>query len=233
MLCPRCGSEIQADDVNLANLVAKCRQCNEVFNFAGQVDEPAGKQPAAKHTERVPQPPGVWIEDDGDRRRIVRRWFTWVIVFLVFFCIAWDGFLVFWYSMVLEGDAPWIMAVFPIIHLAVGVGLTYFTLAGLFNRTVVEVANGRLLVRHGPVPWPGNRDLDPLEVRQIYCTDAVNTGRYGQIYHRYVVNALLADQRTVPLLTGLDDRITALFYKQQLEGWLRLKPEHVPGAVEA
>jgi hypothetical protein len=37
MLCPRCGSEIPPDDMNLANLVAQCRQCNEVFSFADQV----------------------------------------------------------------------------------------------------------------------------------------------------------------------------------------------------
>jgi hypothetical protein len=236
MLCPRCGSAIPADDMNLANLVAKCRRCHEAFSFADQVSATGKPAPAAAPPQRVPRPPGLWVEEDGDHRCLVRRWFAPGLLFLVFFCIAWDGFLVFWYSMALTADAPWmwIAVLFPIAHVAVGVGLTYGTVAGLFNSTVVEVHNGRLLVCHGPLPWPGNRDLDALEVRQLYCTEAQQwTRQSGTTSWPYALNAVLADGRTVPLLSDVQDKMMALFYKQQLEDWLCLKPGHVPGAVEA
>ena len=237
MLCPRCGNEIPADDVNLDNLVAKCPGCNEVFSFADQLPARPAKAPAV--AKRVPRPAGITVVDDSERRQVVRRWFTWAILFLIFFCVFWDGFLVVWYAIVfgLAGGGPGrgmslIMALFPILHVAVGVGLTYFTLASLVNTTVAEVADGRLRVRHGPLPWPGNRDLDAAEVRQLYCAETTSQGRSGATYYRYTLNAVLADDRTVPLLANLDNKTTALFYEQQLEDWLGVKPEHVPGEVE-
>lgn len=236
MLCPRCGAEIQADDVNLDNLVAKCRQCNEVFGFAAQVE----KRPAQVETvqpQRVPRPPGIAVEED--ERRLVRRWFSWGILFLVFFCVFWDGFLVVWYTAVLVGirsGGPMVlvMALFPILHVAVGAALTYYTLAALVNRTVVQVTGDRLRVRHGPVPWPGNKDLDATEITQLYCTEATawSQGRSGTTSCPYNLNAVLADGRSVPVLTYISDKPTALFYEQQLQDWLRIKPEHVPGAVD-
>src|SRR5438309_11460010 len=98
MLCPRCRSLIDACDVNLDHLVAKCRHCHEVFSFADQL--PASDRSVKL---RVPQPERLRVEDDGERRRIVQRWFGPMFIFLGFFCVAWDGFLFFWYSMALDG----------------------------------------------------------------------------------------------------------------------------------
>jgi hypothetical protein len=47
---------------------------------------------------------GVW--------RASWRWFTPSVIFLVFFCIAWDSFLIFWYSMAFNSKhVPWIAVV--------------------------------------------------------------------------------------------------------------------------
>ena len=102
MLCPRCGSQILAEDANLDTLVARCRQCQEVFNFADQV----GARPAAKPAPPVPRPEGVAVGDLGDRRQLSWPWFRWPVLALVFFCLAWDSFLVFWYSMAFGVGAP-------------------------------------------------------------------------------------------------------------------------------
>jgi hypothetical protein len=237
MLCPRCGSEIPASDVNLDNLVARCARCNEVFRFAGQV---AARPAAAK---RAPRPPGLTVVDDGDRRQIVRPWFTGGILRPLVFIAVWDGFVVAWYTMAFAmasrgGDdarGAVCMVLITLPHLVVGVGLTYMALCSLVkNTTVAEVAGGRLQVRHGPMPWPGNHDLDAAEVRQLYCTEkAADQGRSREPCSHYTVNAVLADHRTVPLLDDLKDKATALFYEQQLEEWLGIKPEHVPGEVDS
>jgi hypothetical protein len=235
MLCPRCGSEIPASDVNLDNLVARCARCNEVFSFA----RPVPARPAA--AKRAPRPPALTIVDDGDRRQIVRRWFTGGSLRPLVFIALWDGFVVAWYTNVFAnvrqgGEAAgWAVfaGLFTLPHLALGVGLTYMALCSLAkNTTVAEVAGGRLRVRHGPMPWPGNHDLNAAEVRQLYCTEkAAGQGRSRE--PRYTVHAVLADHRTVPLLADLDDRTTARFYERQLEEWLGIKPEHVPGEVES
>jgi hypothetical protein len=232
MLCPRCGSEIPADDVNPDDRVARCARCNAVFSSA---------RPAV--AKRAPRPPGLTVVDDGDRRQIVRPWFTRGSPFALGFIALWDGFVVAWYTMAYamasrggeEARGAVCMVLITLPHLVVGVGLTYMAVCSLVkNTTVAEVAGGRLRVRHGPLPWPGNHDLDAAEVRQLYCTEkAADQGRSREPGYHYTVNAVLADGRTVPLLTDLDDKTTARFYEQKLEEWLGIKPEHVPEEVES
>jgi hypothetical protein len=166
--CPDCGVVIPAEDINIERAIAKCRACNAVVDVE-QALRGYGKKSAFGKRPRVPQPPAIKFEDLGNGMRLTRRWLNWSVVFLTFFCIAWDGFLVFWYSMALQPGAPWIMAVFPVCHLAIGVGLTYTTLTIYLNRTVLEVDEGRLTVRNGPLPWPGNRALEVSDLEQLYC----------------------------------------------------------------
>jgi len=131
--CKTCGKPILADDINIKLAIAKGGACHAVFGFADQLGSHSA--PASRRAE-VPLPGGMKIDRWGPELTITRRWFSAVLLFLVFFCIAWDSFLVFWYTMAFRADAPWIMKVFPIVHVAVGVGLTYYTIAGFVNSTV-------------------------------------------------------------------------------------------------
>jgi len=99
-----------------------------------------------------PRPKEVSLQKQGDRLELSWRWFSWKYLPLVFFCVAWDSFLCFWYSMAFSTSAPWIMIVFPIAHVAVGVGLTYYTLAGFLNRSQVILDRTSFSVTHGPLP---------------------------------------------------------------------------------
>src|SRR6516164_4900011 len=98
--CPSCGSLLHSDDMNLANMVAKCRGCHALVNLRDHLpanrrsDPPAG----ARERPRVPMPSGFSVDDLGVGLRIVRRWFSGMFIFLALFCIAWDSFLVFWYT---------------------------------------------------------------------------------------------------------------------------------------
>jgi hypothetical protein len=102
MNCPKCQALIPAEDVNLETLWAKCRNCDEVFSFAESA--PAAAPPRKR---RLPagQPEGFRVEELGQTQRITRRWFMPQAWFLIFFCLAWDSFLVFWYSMAFAGAA--------------------------------------------------------------------------------------------------------------------------------
>ncbi|HLW66436.1 MAG TPA: hypothetical protein VKS79_14070 [Gemmataceae bacterium] len=42
----------------------------------------------------------------------------------------------------------------------------------------------------------------------------------------------MAEERTVKLLGSLPDKQMALFIEQQLEEWLKIKPQHVKGAID-
>ncbi len=228
--CRTCGELIPAEDVNIELAIAKCRSCNAVFGFAdrlGDADAPTRRDRAA-----VPMPKAITVEEWGRDVTIVRRWFSPMHVFLIFFCIAWDGFLVFWYFMALTEGGPCIMIVFPIAHVAIGVGLTYYTISGLLNRTVLKVASGTLTVRHGPLPWPGNHTIETAQLEQLYCTEHVSTSKQGGSTTHYRVNAALADGRKLRLLSGMSEVEQALFIEQKLEDHLGIKDQAVPGEMK-
>jgi hypothetical protein len=243
--CPSCGQPIVAEDVNVAQVVAKCRACHAVFRFEdqlGSAEEPpcAAPAPAAK----VPLPEGITVERDeslvlaaGYRNierhvgslTITRRWYHARHLGMIPFCIGWNAFLVFWYTTVTSGNAPWIFFVFPLAHVAVGIGMTYSMLTGLFNKTRVTVNDGRLRVVHGPIPSRGNRDLPSSSVRQIYSEEHAKSGRNASL--RYSVNAIVDDGPTLVLVKDLESSRQALYIEQELEAHLGIADEHVPGAL--
>lgn len=177
---------------------------------------------------------------------IRHRWFQWALLFLLFFAIAWDSFLVGWYWLLtagpfggdhgMPGPMKLIFFVFPIAHVAVGVGLTYFVLAGLLNSTVIRVADGMVSVRHGPIPWLGNLDVPIDGIEQLYCQNKLRT-KHDENGHattsmHYEVHAVIDGQKK-KLLSGLHEADHALFVEQRLERFLRLENRPVPGEMSA
>jgi len=228
--CARCRTDIEPDEVNIKLAVAKCRECGSVFSFADQLPPrlEAGRQPLPR--PEVPLPGGIRVESWGHELRVVRRWFTPAILFLVFFCIAWDSFLIFWYGIALTTEAPWLMVVFPVAHVAVGVGLTYYTLATLLNKTQLQVAGGVLSVTHGPVPWKGNVQLAASDIEQVFCTEKL-TSSESQESRTYRVNAMLVSGRKVELMSDLTEADQALYIEQILEDHLGIVDRPVGGEL--
>jgi hypothetical protein len=69
---------------------------------------------------------------------ISRSWFSPAILYLTFFCIFWDGFMIVWFSIAFANE-QYGMALFGSIHGLVGIGLTYSTIAGYVNKTYITV----------------------------------------------------------------------------------------------
>lgn len=134
LTCKQCGAEIPADHINLDRLIAKCSVCNAVFSFAAQF----GQSETSPTFNRiaVPMPKGFTVDDLGGQLKITRRWFGPKIIALAFFALFWDGFMVVWYGIALWNQI-WFMALFGLLHLAVGLGITYYVLAGFVNRTFI------------------------------------------------------------------------------------------------
>lgn len=178
----------------------------------------------------VPMPPGIGAEELPGSLRLVRSWFSRRNFFLAIFCLLWDGFLVYWYPMIfLSPDAPWFVKAFPLMHVALGVGLTYAMLAGFFNKTVIDVGQGMLHVRHGPFPWPGNRNLSAADVTQLYCEEKTSRGENS--FTKYWLNALLRDGKKLSLLAGLEDKDKALYLEQRIESRLGIADRRVGGEL--
>lgn len=223
--CPSCGTTLRGEDMSLQTMAGRCRTCDALVDLRAAAPA-GGAYGAAPAPIPVPLPAGVHVEERGRDLVITRRWFSWMYVFLLFFCVVWNGMLAFFYGLIFFAGGPLVMKLFPLLHVAVGVGLTYATAAGLLNRTTFTVERDHLAVRHGPLPWRGNRDLSAREMEQLFCSEVVIHGRNGTTV-RYGVDAVLKDGRHLKLATGLNAREQALFIEQAIEKHLGIVDRRV------
>jgi hypothetical protein len=155
------------------------------------------------------------------------------VLFLIPFCIAWNAFLVGWYSMAVSngpgGGMQIIMLLFPIAHVAVGLGLLYFCLLVLFNRTVVRVSYGELELTHGPLPVPGNHRVPVDEIAQLYIRHEHKQGNQGSTSHTYPLIARLKSGQDLKLLPTNSELNVARALEQLVEEHLGIRDEPVAG----
>lgn len=221
MKCPACGAEILSEHVDVRLGIARCGDCTRVMRLSGSAPVPR-VEPSI--------PSRFKVDDSGERLEIGWRWFKSTHVFMLFFCVAWDSFLFFWYSTALTQNGPWLMIVFPIAHVAVGIGITYSTLSGFLNSTRIAVEQRVLSIRHGPLPWRGNRRLEASTIDQLYCVSKESSNE-DSVSYTYEVRARLKDGTEVELLRGLDEPGQALFIEHRLERHLDIPDRLVPGEL--
>ena len=152
----------------------------------------------------MPVDKNLEVYEDYRSMGITLKWFTPIAFFLLFFSFAWNGFLVFWYSMAFLGEAPWIMVLFPVLHVAVGLYLIYYTLCLFFNKTYIDIAGDYLTVKHSPIPWwRGNRRVPTNAIEQLYVSEKKSEGKNGAQFS-YQLRARLYDKTDLDIL-ALDE----------------------------
>jgi hypothetical protein len=223
--CPACKREIRARDIDIRSKIAKCDPCNSVFDCSNQL--PSGGANMTRETLSLPK--GVTIDQVENGMQIIRRWFSPVILFLTFFCVFWDGFMIFWfYTSISQG--AWMMAAFGTLHGLVGLGLTYFVIGGYINKTYITVSYDRLNVCHRPLPFPGNKTIARDELKQLYSKERISHTSNGTSVS-YEVYALTHSGKKEKLLSGLTRSEEALFIEQEIEKYLGIRDETVPGEI--
>jgi hypothetical protein len=226
VLCPSCRVPVAAEDVALDTGLAKCRTCNNVFRFD---DHPELATPPARPRTPVERPKSVAVWDDNGGLTVQYPWFSPKYVFMALFCLVWNGFLVLWYLMAFaSGDT--MMLLFPLIHVAAGIAVTYITVAGFVNTTTLRIDPWRLRVAHHPLPWAGALDLEVGDVKQLYCDEKITRGKNGPTY-TYNLNALLRNGSRRKVVSGLDSPELPLFLEQHAEEWMGIQDERVTGEL--
>lgn len=220
LTCPSCGGRIK---VSPNTTHYKCEFCKNEH-----IVSPDSKLAAGQKNKRpeIAMPAGMTVDYGAQNLHLERRWFSMKYIPMAFFCIAWDAFLIFWYSMAFSMRPGWIFIVFPIAHVAVGVGLTYSTLAGFLNTTKVDVNSRLVSIAHGPLPWLGNKTIDTQNVKQFYTKE--NRGEKGSSYDLYLTTQ---DNKSTKLIDGLDSADAGLFIEQQIESWLQIVDTPVAGEL--
>jgi len=179
---------------------------------------------------KAPIPEHIVIEHGPNGLVLSYSWFSWTYIALAIFALFWDGFLVFWYSIAFTQDAPWIMFVFPLIHVSVGVGLTYTALAGFYNKTTITVGMGSLSIHHSPFPWPGNRTVQASELVQLFSEERVTRSHNGT-RTSYQLSAISNANKKIKLLSGLNSPDEVRFFERQIEEQLGIQDRKVEGEI--
>ncbi|MCC6573449.1 MAG: hypothetical protein IT462_06625 [Planctomycetes bacterium] len=227
--CKRCGAALTVKDIRPDQNLAVCSYCGAVMRFASPQ---AGVQTARP---AVPMPEKFKFERGAGGISWTWRWFSPVFLFLVFFCIAWDSFLLFWYGVGIVGAGQMgagaiIMFVFPVAHVAVGVFLTYYTICGFVNSTTVSVSSREISVKHAPLPWKGQMTVTCGDIKQLFSEMKTHQSKNGQTFS-YNVNFVTRDGRKKTLLSGLQEADQALYVEQQIEQYLGIKDSPVAGEL--
>jgi hypothetical protein len=181
-----------------------------------------------RETIEVPLPDHVSLEHGASGLVLIHRWFRPIYIFMALFCLFWDGFLIYWYfGIPIQATRPAIFYWFPLGHVAVGLGLTYSTIAGFVNRTLIGVSQGEITIRHTPLPWLGGRRIQAGEIKQFYCEEI----RGSESSSTFQVCAVRNDGNKLKLLTGLPSSDVALYFEQRIERQLGIEDRHVPGEL--
>ncbi|HBR95412.1 MAG TPA: hypothetical protein DEA90_14725 [Opitutae bacterium] len=181
----------------------------------------------AKPNTLVPLPANLQTLYEREAFIIRRKWFSVAAVFLLFFGLIWNGFMVVWMTTALKNGA-WAIAAFGSIHAGVGVFLAYFCAASFLNTTEIQVDPNYLRVEHSPVPWPGKKKIRVHTIQQLYSKKHVKHTKNGT-NTSYRVFAVTDDNREHKLVTGLSEISQAHFIEHEIENVLGLEDLPVSG----
>lgn len=234
LTCNMCRAPVTVGGDDLSRGITRCLHCGTVFHLAGRKGAELGvKDVPPRRLARAKLPKKFQVEEEPGLLRISWRWFTPSLLFLTFFCFVWDGFLLLWYTAAFTfPKIPWMFKVFPLLHVGVGVFLTYWVIAGYLNTTKVEVTRRSLSIQHGPVPWKTNWTLEGRDLKQLFCKQKVYQNNKGAPTHTYELLAYTRDGRTLTLLDSLEAPQQALYLEEQLERRLGIDDEPVQDELE-
>ncbi len=224
--CPACNSEIKAEDINLGEKVAKCGGCNNVFNFAEQISV---SNLSSQERSSMIKPKNFQIKRSAYGLEIVRKWFTPAIIALTFFALFWNGFMSVWFYIAFTKKA-YIMALFGSLHVVVGLSVLYAVLCGYFNKTHINISNGKIVIKHRPLPWFGQKNVLSRDLKQLYCKELIHSTKNG--YSKsYSVQAITKEGKVIPLVSDLPSIEESLFIEQEIEKYLKMEDEPVRGEI--
>jgi len=108
LACRACGAALAADAIDRRLAIVSCGHCGAIFDLTRRRQEgPQSPAPPARKPRAPAALPAKFAVEEDPTRLLVRwRWFTPAAFVLLPLAIAWNGLLVFWYSMALGSGAP-------------------------------------------------------------------------------------------------------------------------------
>jgi hypothetical protein len=202
LVCPECGTQIPAENINIQKMVAVCPACNTVFPF----DTP---ETVKAKRRKVKQPGAMTVQDTDDKLHIMFRtnfrldrsetFITTTVGSVVATILA---FIMG--NEYLLGDAPLFLPVLFVI----GAVIMYYSLGlVVYNHTDIEMDANSLTVSRKPLPGfmqPITINVDgivafhteetPASIKEAYDTPRYRViAEYADNSRRIILNDVVAD----------------------------------------
>jgi len=237
--CKNCKSKIPASNIDSNRLIAKCDKCNSVIDLKDGISgifKIFGYHDYPKRGE-VKLPKRITINKNKFGLNITRRWFRYSYILLAFITVFWDSGVIFslgpsFITGITGHDYK--MVLFSSVFAFIGVFLTYSVLTGFVNKTYIIVNPQSLIIKHGPIPVWGNKNLNTGELKQFYSKKEKSHSHdeHGEhTYYSYDLHATTRSGKDIKLLTGLENAEQVLYLEQEIEKFLRIKDEPVEGEI--
>ena len=117
-----------------------------------------------------------------------------------------------------------------VVQYGIGVIVTYYALTGWFNRTHIMVSPELIGVRHRPLPWRGNINVEVPDLRQFYSKKKAHAKTTG-VYFTYEVWAVTNRDRNIRIVRGLHTQEQATYIEQQMGKYLGIQDVLKPGKI--
>lgn len=211
LICPECGEQIAAENINVQQMIAVCSACDTVFRF----DPPESKIKRRK----VRQPEHLTLRDTDDLHLAYRTNFrldkneTFISsaigsVFLTFVTVMLTG-------KYLSGETS---VLIPIAFGLVAVFLYYWLALIVFNKTHIDMDDDTISVSRKPVPGLFNQPhaVNLSGIVAIQCEETPASKKEAYDTPRYSVWAEREDSSRKIVVTDVTEEY-AFFIAQRLE----------------
>ncbi len=179
----------------------------------------------------VPIPESIELINDRGNLIIRRKWFNWKFIFFTFFVIVWNSVLVMFYVMMNQAEGvPLFALLIPIIHVVMGLVLTYYTIAGYVNKTDITVSRMSIKVRSYPLKWLGDKEISVSTTKQLYTKRVIRRGKNGRS-ESFQVHVINNQNQHEKLVGGLHTQEEGLAIEKKIENFLGIEDQPVVGEV--
>ena len=230
--CKICKSKIPESNIDSNKMIAKCDKCNSVIELKDEISKILkmfGYQDLPKRGE-IKLPKKITIDIDKFGLNITIKRFRYFYLFLAFFIAFFDVFVI--RDVIRYHESVMSVNYSTALFALIAIFLTYLVLIGLFNKTYIMVNQQSLIIKQGPIPVWGNKNLNTGELKQFYSKkeESHSHDENGeQTYYSYGLHATTKSGKDIKLLTNLENAEQVLYIEQEIEKFLRIKDEPVEG----